>query len=121
MQVTELQIDINPNDGGRVVEEPEEDDVGDFQGIIQGSDDDEYVPAAEFSASAPSTSTARKRKSQSSVDIKETGGGVLEDSRNDCVQCPVCEKAFKSKYYLKVHNRCSFTIYVTVLLLKKSH
>lgn len=106
LQVTELQIDINHNGGSQVIEETEEDDdVGDFEGIIEGSDDDEYVPAAESSPSAPPTSTARKRKTQSNTDKNKTGQSALEDSKNKCVQCPVCDKTFKSKYYLKVHNR----------------
>lgn len=115
LQVTELQIDINHNGGGQVIEETEEDDdVGDFEGIIEGSDDDEYVPAAESSSSAPSTSTARKRKAQSNTDKNETGEAVLEDSKNESVQCPVCDKTFKSKYYLKVHNR--YTVSPSLLL-----
>lgn len=105
LQVTELHIDINDNGAGQVIEEMEEDDdVGDFEGITEGSDD-EYVPVAEASPSASSTSTTRKRKAQSKMDKNETGEAVEEDSKKESVQCPICDKTFKSKYYLKVHNR----------------
>ncbi|XP_040909584.1 telomere zinc finger-associated protein isoform X2 [Toxotes jaculatrix] len=105
--ITELQIDMNDNGVRQVVEEPEEeedDDVGDFEGIAEGSDE-EYVPVAEPTSSAPSTSTARKRKAQSKTEKIENGEAVEEDAKKDSVQCPICDKSFKSKYYLKVHNR----------------
>uniref|UniRef100_A0A3B4XVY6 Zinc finger and BTB domain containing 48 n=1 Tax=Seriola lalandi dorsalis TaxID=1841481 RepID=A0A3B4XVY6_SERLL len=82
----------------------EDEDVGDFEGITEGSDE-EYVPIAEATSSAPSTSTARKRKAQSKTEKTENGEAVEEDSKKDSVQCPICDKSFKSKYYLKVHNR----------------
>ncbi|XP_022618807.1 telomere zinc finger-associated protein-like [Seriola dumerili] len=104
-EMTDLQIDINDNGVSRVIEEAEEDeDVGDFEGITEGSDE-EYVPIAEATSSAPSTSTARKRKAQSKTEKTENGEAVEEDSKKDSVQCPICDKSFKSKYYLKVHNR----------------
>ncbi|XP_026222609.1 telomere zinc finger-associated protein isoform X2 [Anabas testudineus] len=104
-EVTELQDGINDNGASQIIEGSEEDDdVGDFEGITEGSDD-EYVPATETSPSAPSTSTARKRKAQGKTDKIETGEAVEEESKNESVQCPVCDKTFKSKYYLKVHNR----------------
>uniref|UniRef100_A0A8C2WW95 Zinc finger and BTB domain containing 48 n=1 Tax=Cyclopterus lumpus TaxID=8103 RepID=A0A8C2WW95_CYCLU len=102
------EIDINDNSVSQgleaVVEEEEEDDVGDFEGIAEDTDE-EYVPVEEPISSAPSTSTARKCKVQSKTDQNENGEAVEEDSKKDSVQCPVCEKSFKSKYYLKVHNR----------------
>ncbi|XP_071333406.1 telomere zinc finger-associated protein isoform X2 [Trachinotus anak] len=107
-EMTELQIDINDNGFSQVIEEAEEDeDVGDFEGITEGSDE-EYVPVAEPTSSAPSTSTARKRKAQSKrekTEKTENGEAMEEDSKKDSVQCPICDKSFKSKYYLKVHNR----------------
>ncbi|XP_040009168.1 telomere zinc finger-associated protein isoform X2 [Xiphias gladius] len=104
-EMTESQTDISDNGVARVMEEAEEDDdAGDFDGIAEGSDE-EYVPAAEPTSSAPSTSTARKRKAQSKAERIENGEAVEEDSKKDAVQCPVCDKSFKSKYYLKVHNR----------------
>lgn len=105
LQVTELQIDVNDNGVSQVIEEVEEDDdVGDFEGITEDTDE-EYVPAAEPSSLTPSTSTARKRKAPSKTEKNENGEAVEEESRKDSVQCPICDKSFKSKYYLKVHNR----------------
>ena len=105
LQVTELQIDVNDNGVSRMIGEAEDDDeVGDFEGIPEDTDE-EYVPVAEPSSSPPSTSTARKRKAQCKTDKNENGEAAEEDSKKDSVQCPVCDKSFKSKYYLKVHNR----------------
>ncbi|KAM9351044.1 telomere zinc finger-associated protein [Symphorus nematophorus] len=104
-EVTELQIDVNDNGVSRMIGDVEEDDdVGDFEGITEDTDE-EYVPVAEPSSSSPSTSTARKRKAQSKTDKNENVEAVEEDSKKDSVQCPICDKTFKSKYYLKVHNR----------------
>ena len=104
--MAELRIDTNDNGVGPAIEEAEEDDedVGDLEGLTEGSDE-EYVPATEPAPSAPSTSAARKRKAQARTEKTENGEAVEEDSRKDAVQCPVCDKSFKSKYYLKVHNR----------------
>lgn len=102
LQVTQLQTDVNDNGVSQEVED--DDDVGDFEGITEDTDE-EYVPIAEPSSLAPSTSTARKRKAQSKTDKNENGEAVEEDSKKDSVQCPICDKSFKSKYYLKVHNR----------------
>lgn len=106
-QTTELHIDSD-NTSSQVIEETEDDDnndvVGNFETIADGSDD-EYVPAGEASPSGLSTSTARRRKFQSKIDKNETGLAVDEDSKKNSVQCPICDKSFKSKYYLKVHNR----------------
>ncbi|XP_034733175.1 telomere zinc finger-associated protein [Etheostoma cragini] len=107
-QKTDLQVDINDNSVSQAMEqeeeEEEEDDVGDFEGMTEGTDE-EYVPVEEPSSLSPSTSTARRRKAQSKTDGKENGEAVEEDSKKDSVQCPSCDKSFKSKYYLKVHNR----------------
>ncbi|CAJ1084490.1 telomere zinc finger-associated protein isoform X2 [Xyrichtys novacula] len=101
-EVTELQIDLN--DKSRAIEDAEDDDeVEDFGG--NEDTDEEYDPAAEPSSSAPSNSTTRKRRPASKTEKKENGEAEGEDSKKDCVQCPVCAKSFKSKYYLKVHNR----------------
>lgn len=105
LQVTETQTDVNDNGVRQAVEEVEEDDdVGDFEGISEDTDE-EYVPVEEPSSLSPSTSAARKRKAQTKTDKNENGEAVGEDSRKDSVQCPICDKSFKSKYYLKVHNR----------------
>lgn len=117
LQITELQIDINDNGVSRVIEEVEEDDDGGFEGITEDSDE-EYVPADEPTSLAPSTSTARRRKSQSKSDKNANGKAVEEDSK-DSVQCPICDKSFKSKYYLKVHNRLADSAFSFKLLLLK--
>nr|XP_019960838.1 PREDICTED: zinc finger and BTB domain-containing protein 48 isoform X1 [Paralichthys olivaceus] len=104
-ETTELQIDINDNGVNQVTEEAEEDDdVGEFEGITEGSDE-EYVPVAEPTPSASSATTARRRRAQKKTAKAENGEAVEEDSKKDSVQCPICDKSFKSKYYLKVHNR----------------
>ncbi|KAL7399184.1 hypothetical protein ABVT39_021093 [Epinephelus coioides] len=104
-EISNSQTDTNDNGVNQVTEEAEdEEDVGDFDGITEDTDE-EYVPVDEPSSSAPSTSTARKRKTQSKTDKNENGEAVEEDSKKDSVQCPICDKSFKSKYYLKVHNR----------------
>ncbi|KAE8292780.1 Telomere zinc finger-associated protein [Larimichthys crocea] len=103
-EVTELQINVNDNGVGQVLEEVEDDDdVGDFARIPEDTDE-EYVPIAEPSSLSPSTSTARKRKATCKTD-KNENGEAAEDDKKDSVQCPICDKSFKSKYYLKVHNR----------------
>uniref|UniRef100_A0A3Q3XBH8 Uncharacterized protein n=1 Tax=Mola mola TaxID=94237 RepID=A0A3Q3XBH8_MOLML len=94
----ELRIDLNDLSVCQAPEEPEEDDdVGNFEGIAEDTDE-EYV-------CFPSTSTARMRKAQCKTGKTENGEAVEGDARKDSVQCPTCDKSFKSKYYLKVHNR----------------
>ncbi|XP_035863930.1 telomere zinc finger-associated protein [Sander lucioperca] len=105
-EVMDLQVDINDNGVSQAMEEEEEeDDVGDFERMTEEDTDEEYIPVEEPSSLSPSTSTARRRKAQSKTDRKENGEAVEEDSKKDSVQCPSCDKSFKSKYYLKVHNR----------------
>nr|XP_046253421.1 telomere zinc finger-associated protein isoform X2 [Scatophagus argus] len=102
---TELQTDVNDHNVSQVTERAQEDDdVGDFEGISEDTDE-EYVPVAQPSSFSPSASTARKRKAQCKTDKNENGEAVEGDSKKDSVQCPICRKSFKSKYYLKVHNR----------------
>ncbi|KAK5895181.1 hypothetical protein CesoFtcFv8_011797 [Champsocephalus esox] len=107
-EVSDLQIDLNDNGVNQgteeVEEEEEEDDVGDCEAITEDTDE-EYVPVEEPGSLSPSTSTAQKRKAQSKTDKSENGEAVEEDSKKDCVLCPICNKSFRSKYYLKVHNR----------------
>ncbi|XP_060931184.1 telomere zinc finger-associated protein [Limanda limanda] len=102
-ETPELQIDTNDNGVNRVLEE-EEEDGGDLEGVTEGSDE-EYVPVAEPTPSASSTSTARRRRTQRKTETAENGEAEEDDSQKDSVQCPTCDKSFKSKYYLKVHNR----------------
>lgn len=110
-QINDLQIDVNDNavspvlEGGE--EEEEEDDV--VEGITEDTDE-EYVPVEEPVSSVPSTSAARKCKVQSRTDHLASSSTLEEDSKKDSVQCPICDKSFKSKYYLKVHNR--YTTYI---------
>ncbi|KAL6119450.1 zbtb48 [Pungitius sinensis] len=103
-EITDLQIDMKDSAVGQVpegeeAEDDEEDDVGELGGITEDTDE-EYVPVEEPASSVPSTSTARKCKVQSGTDHL-----LEEDSKKDSVQCLICDKSFKSKYYLKVHNR----------------
>ncbi|XP_062247359.1 telomere zinc finger-associated protein isoform X1 [Platichthys flesus] len=99
-ETTELQIDINEDEGVNPVLEEEDEDGGDFEGS-----DEEYVPVAEPPPSGSSTSTARRRRAQRKTETAENGEAAEDDSKKDSVQCPTCDKSFKSKYYLKVHNR----------------
>lgn len=102
-QVTELQIEINEKGMSQVIEEAEDDDyVEDFEGLTEGSDD-EYVPVAKPGPSAMPSD--RKRRACIKTDKTEREKAAEEDSNKDSVQCPTCGKSFKSKYYLKVHNR----------------
>lgn len=102
-QVTDLQVDVNDLSVSQAMDEAEEDDdVGDFEAATEETDE-EYVPVVE--SSTPSTSTAHKRKVKCKTDRTENGEEVEDDSKKDSVQCLICNKSFKSKYYLKVHNR----------------
>ncbi|KAM6929882.1 LOW QUALITY PROTEIN: uncharacterized protein zbtb48 [Lycodopsis pacificus] len=102
-EVKYTSITINDNGVSQVLEEvEEEDDVGDFEEIPEDNDE-EYVPV-EHTPHRPSTSKARKRKVRSKTDQNKNSKVVGEDSK-DYVQCPICDKSFKSKYYLKIHNR----------------
>uniref|UniRef100_A0A8C6U1S0 Zinc finger protein 865 n=1 Tax=Neogobius melanostomus TaxID=47308 RepID=A0A8C6U1S0_9GOBI len=77
---------------------PEDDpDFEDFVENSLDSWDHDYEP----DTSAPATSTTEKRKTKVKSAQKENGGSGASGG----VQCPVCNKSFKSKYYLKVHNR----------------
>ncbi|XP_047187289.1 telomere zinc finger-associated protein isoform X2 [Scophthalmus maximus] len=108
-ETCELQIDLGDNAVRQVIEEAEEeddddDDVADLEGVGEGSDE-EYVPVAEPAPSPASASTARRRKARRKTEKTESGEAVEEEAKKDSVQCPTCGKSFKSKYYLKVHNR----------------
>ncbi|XP_077437168.1 zinc finger protein 131 isoform X2 [Vanacampus margaritifer] len=64
--------------------------------------DEEYVPTHKFSPTVASASRVRERRPS----LRESGDGkTVEGEPENCVHCPVCHKVFKSKYYLKVHNR----------------
>lgn len=95
LQVEELQAT-------REVEDEDEEDAGDVEGIPEDTDE-EYVPVAE--SGSTSSSMVYKRRAESKAEGAENGEAVGDDAKRDSVQCPVCDKTFKSKYYLKVHNR----------------
>ncbi|XP_049922155.1 telomere zinc finger-associated protein-like isoform X2 [Epinephelus moara] len=102
-EVTDSQTDTNDYGVWQIKEEEEEeeyDDVGDVEGITENTDE-EYVPVHKPSSSA--TSTARKARSE--TDKNENDEAVEKDSKKGSAQCPICDKTFKSKYNLKVHNR----------------
>lgn len=80
------------------------DDVGDSEGVPEDTDE-EYVPPAESTSSAQPTSVSEKCKAHVKSNKSKNEEGVEEDPKKESVQCPVCHKSFKSKYYLKVHNR----------------
>ncbi|XP_068190974.1 telomere zinc finger-associated protein isoform X2 [Antennarius striatus] len=105
-EAPEVQTDLRDRKESREAEgiQSDDDDWGEQEGV--GKDmDDEYVPLGVPSSLSSSTSTARKRRARCKAERNE-GSGVEEDNgRKDSVRCPVCDKSFKSKYYLKVHNR----------------
>ncbi|XP_076022952.1 uncharacterized protein zbtb48 [Genypterus blacodes] len=99
-EITQFHIDVNDNRVRQANEEQDEDE--DFEAINEDSNE-EYVPVAESSSAAPSTT--QRDKTESKAEKKENGEAVEDDSKKGCVQCPTCGKSFRSKYYLKVHNR----------------
>lgn len=106
LQVTELQINdnvINQVSGG-VEAEDDNDDVSIPEEIPEDTDE-EYVPATKPASSTTSSSTATGQKCKSQTNKNKNGQAMEDDSKKASVQCPICFKAFKSKYYLKVHNR----------------
>lgn len=95
-QVAELQMDtqycgLSPITGD------EEEDEEDEEAAANLDTDDEYLPASEHSSTGTPAST--EPKAQSNTDAAQTV------SNKNSGQCLVCHKSFKSKYYLKVHNR----------------
>ncbi|XP_038165089.1 telomere zinc finger-associated protein [Cyprinodon tularosa] len=102
-EVTELKCDTKDcsesQATGKTTAEVEE---GDDEPEGFGDDtDEEYLPPAESSSTAPPASTGQsKTPNCKNKDDVEAGG-----SNKGSAQCPVCLKFFKSKYYLKVHNR----------------
>ncbi|XP_042347661.1 telomere zinc finger-associated protein-like [Plectropomus leopardus] len=106
-EITDAQTDINDNGVSLLMEAEEDDDddvdndddddddIEDFEVIIEDSDE-EYVPDYERSSLTPSTSTTCRNRSKPE---KNKNGEAVK------VECPICHKTFKRKYYLKVHNR----------------
>lgn len=100
LQVEELQETSE-------VQDEDDEDGGDLEGI-QEDTDEEYVPPAESGSAesgSASSSVAYKRRAESKAEGAENVEAAADDAKRDSVQCPVCDKTFKSKYYLKVHNR----------------
>ena len=86
---------------GHDLHQETEDGGGDFDAVDEDSDE-EYVPVAE--PSAVPVSSGRSKVPQK-AEKKENGEATEADPKKPSVQCPVCNKTFRSKYYLKVHNR----------------
>ncbi|KAM4738384.1 uncharacterized protein zbtb48 [Anableps anableps] len=107
-EVMELKVDKDRSSDSQLADETAEeagdDDGGELEGIADDTDE-EYLPPAESSSATPPASIAQKRKAQSKTNNSKNDDGVEEDSNKGSAQCPVCLKSFKSKYYLKVHNR----------------
>ncbi|XP_028308090.1 telomere zinc finger-associated protein isoform X2 [Gouania willdenowi] len=85
-------------------EEDEDEDAEDFQDISDDTDED-YVPAAEATPSSPA---AQEEKIQNKTSETKNEDKDDDDSTTDSEKkkkCLICNKSFKSKYYLKVHNR----------------
>lgn len=109
LQGSERQTEAD--DVGEPAAEDEDKDDDDDDAAVESLEpvteetDEEYVPAAELSCLSASVPSARKRKAPLQTDKTENKEVVEGESRKDCVLCPICDKSFKSKYYLKVHNR----------------
>lgn len=122
LQVTELQINDNviSQVSGGVEAEDDNDDVGIPEEISEDTDE-EYVPATKpaSSTTSPSTATGQKCKAQSQKNKNKNGQTMEDDSKKASVQCSICFKAFKSKYYLKVHNRYRVSPFFSFEMLLK--
>lgn len=92
------------NDTEETAARQDEDAVNRFEPGTEETDE-EYVPAEELSSLSASELPAWKRRAQLKTDKPKHSKAVESESKKDCVQCPICDKSFKSKYYLKVHNR----------------
>ncbi|XP_034029312.1 telomere zinc finger-associated protein [Thalassophryne amazonica] len=107
LKIIELQIDLSDNSVNQVNEEEENGDAGDawdFEGLGNDSSE-EYEPVAQTSSDAPSASTAWRKNTQNKVEKQDNVENVEQNPKKGSVQCPICDKSFRSKYYLKVHNR----------------
>lgn len=95
---------MEANNAVETAEEEDEDAEERFEPVTEGTDE-EYAPAEELSSSSASVPSAWERRAQLKRDKCESSKAGEGESKKDCVQCPICDKSFKSKYYLKVHNR----------------
>ncbi|XP_061646848.1 telomere zinc finger-associated protein isoform X2 [Phyllopteryx taeniolatus] len=91
-QINKLPSHIN--DTGAV-----EDETDSLERTICDSDE-EYIPTHKSSTAAASPPISRRCRRSS----HKSGHGETAEGESS-VRCPVCHKVFKSKYYLKVHNR----------------
>ncbi|XP_057685412.1 telomere zinc finger-associated protein [Corythoichthys intestinalis] len=95
----QVQIDKLPNNVDE--EGPNPDKSLHLETPVHDSDED-YVPTLKSNPEA--TSMPRALHQRGSLHESEDGEAAEAESENS-VRCPVCHKVFKSKYYLKVHNR----------------
>uniref|UniRef100_A0A1A7XT88 Zinc finger and BTB domain containing 48 n=1 Tax=Iconisemion striatum TaxID=60296 RepID=A0A1A7XT88_9TELE len=96
----ELLADVSQVPSEPEAEEQEDEDAGDLEGVTDDTDE-EYFPIAENSSTSVSTPAAQKHSALSKTNDKN----VAAAENKDPVMCSICNKSFKSKYYLKVHNR----------------
>ena len=94
-------MDFTDTPGHDPPRETEDGGGGGFDAADEDSDE-EYVPVAEPS---PAAVPRRRSKVPRRAEKKENGEATDADPKKASVQCPVCNKTFRSKYYLKVHNR----------------
>ncbi|XP_062314839.1 telomere zinc finger-associated protein [Osmerus eperlanus] len=90
-----VQEDVVKDKDGFDNDDGDDNDRGGTDLFYEDSDE-EYMPPA-----SPTATTRRKGKAI--ADKKENG--EEDRSKTGSVQCPTCKKTFRSKYYLKVHNR----------------
>ncbi|CAL8325953.1 unnamed protein product [Merluccius merluccius] len=98
----ETQMAFKDTQGHDVSQEEAENEDGGGAFEVDEDSDEEYIPAAEPSSVPPSS---RRNKVNRKAEKKENGEATEDDPKKASVQCPVCNKTFRSKYYLKVHNR----------------
>uniref|UniRef100_A0A1A8PCW3 Zinc finger and BTB domain containing 48 n=1 Tax=Nothobranchius pienaari TaxID=704102 RepID=A0A1A8PCW3_9TELE len=100
VEETEVMADVRQAPGEPAAEEREDEGAGDLEGAADDTDE-EYFLIAENSPTSVSTLATQKCKTQNKTNDKN----VAAAENKDPVACPICNKSFKSKYYLKVHNR----------------
>ncbi|KAM6924506.1 uncharacterized protein zbtb48 [Xenentodon cancila] len=84
-------------------EKEDDDDADDFEGMEDT--DEDYIPSAEPTSSYLPLAMTHNQKAESKTRKNRNNDTMEGDVNKDLVQCPICHKFFKSKYYLKVHNR----------------
>lgn len=101
LDVTELagQEDVVIDNGVGDYDNDDGDDNGEGADLFNEDSDEEYMPSAQPSP----TAISRCKGKTNAANTKENG--EEESSKTGSVQCPTCKKTFRSKYYLKVHNR----------------